>query len=50
LREDVASAAGYVPKPHYILFTLSVEYAFMNIYSADGGAPTIKRWQSSESE
>ena len=49
LREEAASAAGYVPKPHYILFTLSVEYAFMNIYGTDG-APTVKRWQSDESE
>ena len=48
LREEAESAAGYVPKPHYILFTLSVEYAFMNIYATDG-APTVKRWQSSES-
>jgi hypothetical protein len=49
LRGEAESAAGYVPKPHYILFTLSVEYAFMNIYSADG-APTVKRWQSGAAE
>jgi hypothetical protein len=47
MREEAVSAAGYVPKPHYILFTLSVEYAFMNVYSTDG-APNVKRWQSSE--
>ncbi len=41
---DEATLAGYPPKEHYILFTLSVEYAFMNIYSESG--PKIKRWQS----
>lgn len=49
LREEAESAAGYIPKPHYILFTLSVEYAFSNVYGPDG-APTVKRWQSGESE
>lgn len=45
LREEASNAAGYVPKPHYILFTLSVEYAFMNIYATDNSAATVKRWQ-----
>jgi hypothetical protein len=47
LREEAAKA-GYKPQDHYILFTLSVEYAFMNIYTK--GAPTVKRWQSGSDE
>lgn len=49
LREEAESAAGYVPKPHYILFTLSVEYAFMNIYATENDAAIVKRWQRDES-
>ena len=45
---DEAAKAGYKPQDHYILFTLSVEYAFMNIYTK--GAPTVKRWQSGSDE
>lgn len=49
LREEATSAAGYVPQPHYILFTLSVEYAFSNVYGADG-SPSVNRWQSPEAK
>lgn len=49
LREEATKASGYEPKPHYILFTLSVEYAFSNVYGTDG-APTVRRWQSSVAE
>lgn len=49
LREEAEGAAGYVPKPHYILFMLSVEYAFSNVYGSDG-APHVNRWQSGTDE
>lgn len=43
LREE-ATRSGYVPKDHYILFTLSVEFAFKNVYEDDG--PHVTRWSS----
>ena len=49
LREEAANAAGYTPRPHYILFTLSVEYAFSNVYGADGSA-NVQRWEHGTDE
>lgn len=48
LREEAVNAAGYSPKPRYILFTLSVEYAFMNVYGTDDTPGTVARWSSGE--
>jgi hypothetical protein len=44
VREQAVRASSYVPQPQYILFTLSVEFAFMNRYVE--GKPNIRRWQS----
>ena len=46
LREQAMRASSYVPKDHYIVFVLTVEFAFMNTY-VDGKAVT-RRWQSIE--
>ena len=45
VREHAVKASSYNPKDRYILFTQSVEFAFMNIY--DDSGPNVKRWQSS---
>lgn len=44
MREQAVQASSYVPQAHYILFILTVEFAFMNRYV--DGTPTIHRWQS----
>lgn len=44
MREQAVQASSYVPQNHYILFILTVEFAFMNRYV--DGTPTIQRWQS----
>ncbi len=46
LREQAERAAPYVPQPQYILYVLSVEYAFMNQYVHGKANP--RRWQSPE--
>jgi hypothetical protein len=43
-RQEAIAASSYKPQERYILFTLSVEYAFMNLYSDDGS--DTKRWQA----
>jgi len=43
LREQATLAASYTPQDRYILFVLTVEFAFMNRYE-DGPAKT-QRWQ-----
>lgn len=45
LREEATRAVSYAPQERYILFTLSVEFAFMNTYVQDG-TQTL-RWQAS---
>ena len=45
LRQEAIAASSYQPKDRYILFALSVEYAFMNVYK--DGTPHITHWQSS---
>lgn len=47
IREQAVLASSYAPADRYILFTLTVEFAFMNVY-VDGQA-TPQRWRASES-
>ena len=44
MREQAVQASPYVPQDHYILFVLTVEFAFMNVYV--DGKSTPRRWQS----
>ena len=44
VREAAVSASSYVPADRYILFTLSIEFAFMNTYV--NGKSITRRWQS----
>jgi hypothetical protein len=44
IRAQAANAATYAPAERYILFVLSVEFAFMNIYV--NGEPNPKRWSA----
>ena len=46
VRARAIEAAPYDPQDRYILFMLSIEFAFMNTY-VEGEANT-RRWQSSE--
>ena len=43
-RAQAVRAAPYTTQTHYILFVLSVEFAFMNKYV--DGKPTTQRWQA----
>jgi hypothetical protein len=43
LREAAAEAAAYRPRDRYILFVLSLDFAFMNVYEGDGNH--TQRWQ-----
>jgi len=45
IREEAVQAASYTPQERYILFVLTVEFAFMNQY-VEGGTRT-QRWQAS---
>lgn len=45
LRAQAVEAATYDPAERYILFVLSVEFAFMNIYV--DGEPKPQRWRTS---
>ncbi|MFN8488595.1 MAG: hypothetical protein U0350_13425 [Caldilineaceae bacterium] len=44
MREQATRASSYTPQDRYILFVLTVEFAFMNRY-VDGNA-TPRRWQA----
>jgi hypothetical protein len=44
LRAQAVEAATYNPAERYILFVLSVEFAFMNFY--ENGEPNLQRWQA----
>ena len=44
LRAQAAAAASYPPEDRYILFTLSIEFAFMKIYTENESKRL--RWQS----
>lgn len=45
-RERATAAASYAPAERYVLFVLSVEFAFMNQY-IDGGTAT-RRWRAGD--
>ncbi len=45
LRKAAVQAAAYQPQDRYILFVLTVEFAFMNCYV--DGQPTPRRWEAS---
>jgi hypothetical protein len=45
VRAQAVQASPYVPEGRYILFVLTVEFAFMNTY--EDGEPTPRRWQAS---
>jgi uncharacterized pyridoxamine 5'-phosphate oxidase family protein len=44
LREEAINAAPYSPAERYILFVLSVEFAFMNVY--EDGQSNTRRWRA----
>ncbi len=44
VRAEAMRASSYQPKERYILFVLSVEFAFMNRYVEN--QPTPRRWQA----
>ncbi|MEQ8674724.1 MAG: hypothetical protein RLP44_27245 [Aggregatilineales bacterium] len=44
-RENAVQASSYAPRDRYILFVLKVEFAFMNVYDANG-KPNTRRWQT----
>ena len=44
IRKKAINASSYEPKESYILFVLSVEFAFMNTYVA--GVPNTRRWSA----
>jgi hypothetical protein len=44
VREQAIAASSYKPADRYVLFVLTVEYAFMNQYV--NGNPTVKRWEA----
>ncbi len=48
IREQAVRASSYTPQDYYILFMLTIEFAFMNIYV--NGKPTPRRWQSPDYE
>lgn len=45
VRAQAVQASTYTPQDRYILFVLTVEFAFMNQYV--DGQPTVQRWQAS---
>jgi hypothetical protein len=44
VRAQAVQAASYTPQDRYILFQLTVEFAFMNRYVE--GEPNVRRWQA----
>jgi hypothetical protein len=44
VRAAAIAASSYAPADRYILFVLSVDFAFMNVYA--GGKANPQRWQS----
>ena len=44
IRAQAVQAAPYAPQDRYLLFLLSIEFAFMNTYG--DGEPSSKRWRS----
>jgi hypothetical protein len=48
MRDQAVRASSYAPKDRYILFTFTVDFAFMNTY-ADGTSQT-RRWTANEAD
>ncbi|WP_374689751.1 pyridoxamine 5'-phosphate oxidase family protein [Promineifilum sp.] len=46
VREQAVRASSYVPQERYILFVLTIEFAFMNRY--DDAPPNTLRWRAAE--
>jgi hypothetical protein len=46
VRKEAVRAAFYTPKDRYIVFTFSIEFAFMNTYI--DGEPHPRQWRASE--
>ncbi len=46
IRAQAIQSSSYAPSERYILFVLSVEFAFMNTYA--DGQPNPRRWQATE--
>lgn len=46
VREQAVRAASYSPAERYILFVLTVDFAFMNTYDESGSHP--RRWSASD--
>jgi hypothetical protein len=46
VRAEAIAASSYPPADRYILFVLSVDYAFMNVYTEAGANP--RRWQAKD--
>jgi hypothetical protein len=46
VRTEAVQASSYLPQERYILFVLTVEFAFMNCYVEN--QPTPRRWQATE--
>ena len=46
VRAQAVTAASYSPADRYILFVLSVNFAFMNVYNE--GQPNPQRWQAQD--
>lgn len=44
MREQAVRVSPYKPQDRYILFVLTVEFAFMNVYL--DGKPNTRRWQA----
>lgn len=45
IRQQAVQAASYTPRDRYILFRLTVESAFLNVYSESGA--NVQRWKES---
>ncbi len=45
VRHQAVQAASYNPRDRYILFRLTIESAFMNVYSESGS--NVQRWKES---
>lgn len=45
VREKAIEASSYKPAERYVLFVFSVEFAFMNVYTATGS--NTRRWEAS---
>ena len=46
VRDQAVLASSYTPADRYILFVLTVDFAFMNTYDEGGAHP--RRWQAGE--